>query len=166
MKDEFIRTEVQLGKMGTEHYCQFDKRSSTAIKRGQQLMVKHKISNFLELSLEFFWLLHIMIHWAAEFKSFHVGWVSLLTLSHNRCTGTIAPLVKAPNVSEDNPGGGEGLKMMVTISCVLVGIVVIFIGLLVLRRRRREQRLKRLRGEMMGTCDGWVSQMWHILASN
>lgn len=63
-------------------------------------------------------------------------------------TGTIAPLVKAPNVSEDTSGGGEGLKMMVTISCVLVGIVVIFIGLLVLRRRRREQRLKRLRGEI------------------
>ena len=42
---------------------------------------------------------------------------------------------------------GDGLKMMVTISCVLVGIVFIFIGLLVLRRRRREQRLKRLRGE-------------------
>ena len=58
-------------------------------------------------------------------------------------------MVKAPNVSEDSPGGGEGLKMMVTISCVLVGIVVIFIGLLVLRRRRREQRLKRLRGEMV-----------------
>lgn len=56
--------------------------------------------------------------------------------------------MKAPNVSEENSGGGEGLKMMVTISCVLVGIVVIFIGLLVLRRRRREQRLKRLRGEM------------------
>lgn len=65
----------------------------------------------------------------------------------NLCTGTIAPLVKAPNVSEDKSSGGEGLKMMVTISCVLVGIVVIFIGLLVLRRRRREQRLKRLRGE-------------------
>lgn len=54
-------------------------------------------------------------------------------------------------MSEDNSGSGEGLKMMVTISCVLVGIVVIFIGLLVLRRRRREQRLKRLRGEMMGS---------------
>lgn len=64
--------------------------------------------------------------------------------------GTIAPLVKAPNVSVDHSGGGEGLKMMVTISCVLVGIVVVFIGLLVLRRRRREQRLKRLRGEMRG----------------
>uniref|UniRef100_A0A7N6A605 Down syndrome cell adhesion molecule a n=1 Tax=Anabas testudineus TaxID=64144 RepID=A0A7N6A605_ANATE len=47
--------------------------------------------------------------------------------------------------NEDKSSGGEGLKMMVTISCVLVGIVVIFIGLLVLRRRRREQRLKRLR---------------------
>lgn len=65
--------------------------------------------------------------------------------------GTIAPLVKAPNVGKDNSGGGEGMKMMVTISCVLVGIVVIFIGLLVLRRRRREQRLKRLRGELTGS---------------
>lgn len=37
--------------------------------------------------------------------------------------------------------------MMVTISCVFVGIAVIFTGLLMLRRRRREQRLKRLRGE-------------------
>ncbi|XP_031166787.1 Down syndrome cell adhesion molecule homolog isoform X1 [Sander lucioperca] len=69
--------------------------------------------------------------------------VKFATLSYDG--STIAPLVKAPNVSEDNSGGGEGLKMMVTISCVLVGIVVIFIGLLVLRRRRREQRLKRLR---------------------
>lgn len=75
--------------------------------------------------------------------------------------------MKAPNVSEDNSGSGEGLKMMVTISCVLVGIVVIFIGLLVLRRRRREQRLKRLRGEMMGVPagDGWVSQICYVLAS-
>lgn len=63
------------------------------------------------------------------------------------CPGTIAPLVKAPNVSQDNPGSSEGLKMMVTISCVLVGIVMVFVLLLVLRRRRREQRLKRLRGE-------------------
>lgn len=71
---------------------------------------------------------------------------------HLTGTGTIAPLVKAPNVSENNSSGGEGLKMMVTISCVLVGIVVIFIGLLVLRRRRREQRLKRLRGEIKLVC--------------
>lgn len=67
-------------------------------------------------------------------------------------TGTIAPLVKAPNVSDHKSGGGEGLKMMVTISCVLVGIVVIFTGLLMLRRRRREQRLKRLRGERRGVA--------------
>lgn len=65
-------------------------------------------------------------------------------------TGTIAPMVKAPNISDHKSGGGEGLKMMVTISCVLVGIVVIFTGLLMLRRRRREQRLKRLRGERTG----------------
>ncbi|XP_061596195.1 Down syndrome cell adhesion molecule a isoform X1 [Cololabis saira] len=68
--------------------------------------------------------------------------VKFATLSYDG--STIAPLVKAPNVSVVVKSG-EGLKMMVTISCVLVGIVVIFIGLLVLRRRRREQRLKRLR---------------------
>lgn len=73
-------------------------------------------------------------------------------------TGTIAPLVKAPNISDYKSGGGEGLKMMVTISCVLVGIVVIFTGLLMLRRRRREQRLKRLRGERKGVT-------WHLLVS-
>ncbi|CAF96064.1 unnamed protein product, partial [Tetraodon nigroviridis] len=69
--------------------------------------------------------------------------VKFATLSYDG--STIAPLVKAPNVSDHKSGGGEGLKMMVTISCVLVGIVVIFTGLLMLRRRRREQRLKRLR---------------------
>lgn len=74
-------------------------------------------------------------------------------------TGTIAPLVKAPNISDHKPGGGEGLKMMVTISCVLVGIAVIFTGLLMLRRRRREQRLKRLRGERRAvTCHSLVLQ--------
>lgn len=71
-------------------------------------------------------------------------------------TGTIAPLVKAPNISDHKSGGGEGLKMMVTISCVLVGIAVIFTGLLMLRRRRREQRLKRLRGERRAVS-------WHSL---
>ncbi|XP_077360260.1 Down syndrome cell adhesion molecule a isoform X3 [Festucalex cinctus] len=69
--------------------------------------------------------------------------VKFATLSYDG--STIAPLMKAPNLSEETSGGGEGFKMMVTISCVLVAIVVIFIGLLVLRRRRREQRLKRLR---------------------
>lgn len=37
--------------------------------------------------------------------------------------------------------------MLVTISCILVGVLVLFVLLLVVRRRRREQRLKRLRGE-------------------
>ncbi|XP_059912470.1 Down syndrome cell adhesion molecule a [Gadus macrocephalus] len=69
--------------------------------------------------------------------------VKFATLSYDG--STIAPLVKAPNVSAGVASSGDGLKMMVTISCVLVGIVFIFIGLLVLRRRRREQRLKRLR---------------------
>lgn len=61
--------------------------------------------------------------------------------------GTIAPLVKAPTVSVDSTSSNEGLKMVTIISCVLVGIVLVFVLLLVLRRRRREQRLKRLRGE-------------------
>ncbi|XP_029111449.1 Down syndrome cell adhesion molecule homolog [Scleropages formosus] len=58
---------------------------------------------------------------------------------------TIPPLVKMVDESKDNMSSNEGLKMMVTISCVLVGIVLLFILLMVLRRRRREQRLKRLR---------------------
>ncbi|XP_023669556.2 cell adhesion molecule DSCAM isoform X1 [Paramormyrops kingsleyae] len=58
---------------------------------------------------------------------------------------TIPPLVKTVNEITDNMVSNEGLKMMVTISCILVGIVLLFVLLLVLRRRRREQRLKRLR---------------------
>uniref|UniRef100_A0A8C3HFS8 DS cell adhesion molecule n=1 Tax=Chrysemys picta bellii TaxID=8478 RepID=A0A8C3HFS8_CHRPI len=41
----------------------------------------------------------------------------------------------------------EGLKMLVTISCILVGVLLLFVLLLIVRRRRREQRLKRLRGK-------------------
>ncbi|KAG7261408.1 hypothetical protein CRUP_023685 [Coryphaenoides rupestris] len=73
------------------------------------------------------------------------GRISEIIEAKTHGKGTIAPLVKAPNVSAGTASGGDGLKMMVTLSCVLVGIVFIFIGLLVLRRRRREQRLKRLR---------------------
>ncbi|KAL4647248.1 hypothetical protein GN956_G8521 [Arapaima gigas] len=62
---------------------------------------------------------------------------------------TIPPLVKMVDESKDNMSSNEGLKMMVTISCILVGIVLLFVLLMVLRRRRREQRLKRLRG---GLC--------------
>lgn len=81
-------------------------------------------------------------------------------------TGTIAPLVKAPNISDHKSGGGEGLKMMVTISCVFVGIAVIFTGLLMLRRRRREQRLKRLRGERRAvTCHSLVFQPVELMFS-
>ncbi|KAG7483685.1 hypothetical protein MATL_G00041000 [Megalops atlanticus] len=58
---------------------------------------------------------------------------------------TIAPLVKTTDESKDSMSSNEGLKMMVTISCILVGIVLLFILLMVLRKRRREQRLKRLR---------------------
>uniref|UniRef100_A0A8C9WFQ4 Cell adhesion molecule DSCAM n=1 Tax=Scleropages formosus TaxID=113540 RepID=A0A8C9WFQ4_SCLFO len=69
------------------------------------------------------------------------------SLPHHALTGcTLSPLfvmnIKHP---VDNMSSNEGLKMMVTISCVLVGIVLLFILLMVLRRRRREQRLKRLR---------------------
>uniref|UniRef100_A0AAY4ANP8 Cell adhesion molecule DSCAM n=1 Tax=Denticeps clupeoides TaxID=299321 RepID=A0AAY4ANP8_9TELE len=58
---------------------------------------------------------------------------------------TIPPLVKTPDKNKERKGGGEGLKMLVTISCILIGIVLLFVMLMVLRRRRREQRLKRLR---------------------
>lgn len=53
--------------------------------------------------------------------------------------------VKDPVKKSNN----EGMKMMVTISCILVGMVLLFVLLMVLRRRRREQRLKRLRGQMI-----------------
>ncbi|XP_029105293.1 Down syndrome cell adhesion molecule homolog [Scleropages formosus] len=65
------------------------------------------------------------------------------TLSYDG--STIPPIVKTVVESKDSISSNEGLKMMVTISCVLTGIVLLFILLLVLRKRRREQRLKRLR---------------------
>lgn len=62
--------------------------------------------------------------------------------------GTIPPLIKSVVESEEGLATNEGLKMLVTISCILVGVLLLFVMLLVVRRRRREQRLKRLRGEM------------------
>ena len=62
-------------------------------------------------------------------------------------SGTIPPLTKSVVQSEEGLTTNEGLKMLVTISCILVGILLLFVLLLVVRRRRREQRLKRLRGE-------------------
>ncbi|XP_042758911.1 Down syndrome cell adhesion molecule [Panthera leo] len=59
--------------------------------------------------------------------------------------GTIPPLTKSVVQSEEGLTTNEGLKMLVTISCILVGILLLFVLLLVVRRRRREQRLKRLR---------------------
>uniref|UniRef100_A0A8B9RK40 Down syndrome cell adhesion molecule a n=1 Tax=Astyanax mexicanus TaxID=7994 RepID=A0A8B9RK40_ASTMX len=61
--------------------------------------------------------------------------VKFATLSYD---GIKDPVKKSSN---------EGMKMMVTITCILVGIVLLFVLLMVLRRRRREQRLKRLRGK-------------------
>lgn len=61
--------------------------------------------------------------------------------------GTIPPLIKSVVQSEEGLGTNEGLKMLVTISCILVGVLLLFVMLLIVRRRRREQRLKRLRGK-------------------
>lgn len=63
--------------------------------------------------------------------------------------GTIPPLVKTAVKNPVKKSNNEGVKMMVTISCILVGMVLLFILLMVLRRRRREQRLKRLRGKSL-----------------
>ncbi|KAL4657330.1 hypothetical protein GN956_G4875 [Arapaima gigas] len=65
------------------------------------------------------------------------------TLSYDG--STIPPIVKTVVESKDSISSNEGLKMMVTISCILAGIVLLFVLLMVLRKRRREQRLKRLR---------------------
>ena len=62
-------------------------------------------------------------------------------------SGTIPPLIKSVVQSDEGLTTNEGLKMLVTISCILVGVLMLFVLLLVVRRRRREQRLKRLRGE-------------------
>lgn len=67
-------------------------------------------------------------------------------------SGTIPPLIKSVVQSEEGLTTNEGLKMLVTISCILVGVLLLFVLLLVVRRRRREQRLKRLRGEWRLHC--------------
>ncbi|XP_029434880.1 Down syndrome cell adhesion molecule isoform X2 [Rhinatrema bivittatum] len=58
---------------------------------------------------------------------------------------TIPPLIKSVVQNEKGLATNEGLKMLVTISCILVGVLLLFVLLLIVRRRRREQRLKRLR---------------------
>lgn len=67
-------------------------------------------------------------------------------------SGTIPPLIKSVVQSEEGLTTNEGLKMLVTISCILVGVLLLFVLLLVVRRRRREQRLKRLRGRSRPCC--------------
>ncbi|XP_021334866.1 Down syndrome cell adhesion molecule a isoform X3 [Danio rerio] len=69
--------------------------------------------------------------------------VKFATLSYDG--STIPPLVKTLVKDPVKKTSNEGMKMMVTISCILVGMVLLFVLLMVLRRRRREQRLKRLR---------------------
>ncbi|XP_052463751.1 cell adhesion molecule DSCAM-like isoform X2 [Carassius gibelio] len=69
--------------------------------------------------------------------------VKFATLNFNGTT--IAPLVETAVKDPVINTGNKGMKMMVTISCILVGMVLLFVLLMVLRRRRREQRLKRLR---------------------
>lgn len=61
-------------------------------------------------------------------------------------SGTIAPLMKIMDPSLENRQVNKGLKMMVTIISILVAVAMVFTVLLFMRRRRREQRLKRLRG--------------------
>ncbi|XP_073685526.1 Down syndrome cell adhesion molecule a isoform X2 [Garra rufa] len=69
--------------------------------------------------------------------------VKFATLNYDG--STIPPLVKTAVKDPVKKTSNEGMKMMVTISCILVGMVLLFVLLMVLRRRRREQRLKRLR---------------------
>lgn len=69
--------------------------------------------------------------------------VKFATLNYDG--STIPPLVKTAVKDPIKKTSNEGMKMMVTISCILVGMVLLFVLLMVLRRRRREQRLKRLR---------------------
>ncbi|XP_077051770.1 Down syndrome cell adhesion molecule a isoform X3 [Siphateles boraxobius] len=69
--------------------------------------------------------------------------VKFATLNYDG--STIPPLVKTAVKDPIKKTNNEGMKMMVTISCILVGMVLLFVLLMVLRRRRREQRLKRLR---------------------
>lgn len=60
--------------------------------------------------------------------------------------------------------------MMVTISCILVGMVLLFVLLMVLRRRRREQRLKRLRGQMffkaLSCRSMFLKRKWRFVGVN
>ncbi|XP_075449826.1 cell adhesion molecule DSCAM isoform X2 [Ascaphus truei] len=58
---------------------------------------------------------------------------------------TIPPLVKSVVTSEEGMATNKGIKMLVTVSCILIGVLLLFALLLIVRRRRREQRLKRLR---------------------
>ncbi|KAM4699565.1 cell adhesion molecule DSCAM isoform 2-T2 [Discoglossus pictus] len=58
---------------------------------------------------------------------------------------TIPPLLKSVVTSEEGLATNKGIKMLVTISCILIGVLLLFALLLIVRRRRREQRLKRLR---------------------
>uniref|UniRef100_A0A8C1IN40 Cell adhesion molecule DSCAM n=1 Tax=Cyprinus carpio TaxID=7962 RepID=A0A8C1IN40_CYPCA len=76
--------------------------------------------------------------------------VKFATLSNDG--STIPPLVKTAVKNPVKKTNNEGMKMMVTISCILVGMVLLFVLLMVLRRRRREQRLKRLRGQKFFTA--------------
>lgn len=75
--------------------------------------------------------------------------------------GTIPPLIKSVVQSEEGLATNEGLKMLVTISCILVGVLLLFVMLLIVRRRRREQRLKRLRGKMRAVA--LISTYAHLL---
>ncbi|ELK37238.1 Down syndrome cell adhesion molecule [Myotis davidii] len=71
---------------------------------------------------------------------------------------TIPPLIKSVVQSEEGLTTNAGLKMLVTISCILVGVLLLFVLLLVVRRRRREQRLKRLREKKTEPAPGFQEE--------
>uniref|UniRef100_A0A672NF94 Cell adhesion molecule DSCAM n=1 Tax=Sinocyclocheilus grahami TaxID=75366 RepID=A0A672NF94_SINGR len=73
-----------------------------------------------------------------------------LQMKVSNSAGLAEKRVKFATLNYDG-SNNEGMKMMVTISCILVGMVLLFVLLMVLRRRRREQRLKRLRGQKLFT---------------
>uniref|UniRef100_A0A671KH95 Down syndrome cell adhesion molecule homolog n=1 Tax=Sinocyclocheilus anshuiensis TaxID=1608454 RepID=A0A671KH95_9TELE len=106
--------------------------------------VKHtslkKSFNLLDLQEATWYELQMKVYNSAGLAEKRVKFATL-----NYDGSTIPPLVKTAVKGPVKKTSNEGMKMMVTISCILVGMVLLFVLLMVLRRRRREQRLKRLR---------------------
>ncbi|XP_026871258.2 Down syndrome cell adhesion molecule a isoform X2 [Electrophorus electricus] len=99
-----------------------------------------KSYNLMDLQEATWYELQMKVHNSAGLAEKRVKFATL-----NYDGSTIPPLVQTAVKDPVKKSGHEGVKMMVTISCILVGVVLLFVLLMVLRRRRREQRLKRLR---------------------